>query len=171
MNNMGRYLISAGFFLFIFVLETSFISSLPSVFAMIPLVFGVGVYTFQHQGLIDGFVWIIAYGLLLQVSGMSASLLPFVTYTCVAFIAYVSARHLYSNRSLYGVMACGLTAYVTLVILEAFFYWVQSLKTDQNLFTDFFSFHGWKLATLLMTIMILFTLAKPIRILIRKPSY
>lgn len=117
---MIRVAISAVLFFVAFFIETSFISSLPSIFSTIPIVFGLSVYLIQNQNIYDGIGWMIGYGFLIDLMNMND--IPFYTIsTAIAtLIAVTTARHIFSNRSFYGVMTCSLSSYAALVIVESF---------------------------------------------------
>ncbi|MBI5370219.1 hypothetical protein HZA85_03465 [Candidatus Uhrbacteria bacterium] len=116
---MMRVLISGFFFLAVVLFETSFLSSVPSVLAMTPLVFALSVYLIQHQNRLDGVFWLIGYGIFLEAFHLSVIPLPFLPYAFAATASFISARQVFSNRSLYGIAGCALTGWATAAFGEA----------------------------------------------------
>jgi len=152
---MTRVAISTILFLIVFLIETSFISSLPSLFSAIPLVFVLSIYLIQHQGISDGIAWMIGYGFLMdlmQLGDISFSIIPIFAAVVVAVI---TSKQLFSNRSFYGVIACAISTYATFVLFEAFF--------TSNSWSVFFQTHAERLGMLIVVIAILFSLAPHIR--------
>lgn len=158
-----RMAVSALIFFLVYILETAFVTSMPTIFSLTPVVFALGVYTLQHQGLLDGLIWIIAYGFLLQVLQASAAPWPLLTWTAGSLVSFVSARQLFSNRSLYGVVGCAALGYLTVVAVEAVALFIGSLRASYDVFEGFVILHSWKMGLLILTVFILFRLAKPIR--------
>jgi len=163
---MTRVAISTILFLTVFLIETSFISSLPSIFSAIPLVFALSVYLIQYQGVSDGIAWMIGYGFLtdlMHLSDVSFSTIPILA---AVIVTVISAKHLFSNRSFYGVIACAVSSYATFVLIEAFF--------ASNDWSVFFQTHAERLGMLIVVVAILFSLAPHIRKIVQVmflPSY
>ncbi len=164
---MIRYFISFFFFLFSFFFETSFFTSLPFPFPLTPFVFAIGVYLLQHQGLIDGFVWIVAFGFLVQLLHMNILPFPALSFLIGGVVSVLSARHVFSNRSLYGVVACALTGFLALIITES------SVLVARSLLSSFvpnwsalFVTDGYRIVLLIVVVIILYMLARPIRLLL-----
>lgn len=168
---MIRFLLSFSIFLFSFFFETSFLSSLPFIFSFTPFVFAFGVYLLQHQGFVDGFVWILIYGFFLQVLHLSTSPLPIMSFFIGAVIGLFSARHLFSNRSLYGVVACALTGYLMIIFTEFIIVFSSSLIGPVDpVWSSFFLSHVYRVIMLVVVIIILYLLARPIHLLLRSSS-
>jgi hypothetical protein len=152
---MTRVAISTILFLIVFLIETSFISSLPSLFSAIPLVFALSVYLIQHQGISDGIAWLIGYGFLMdlmKLGDISFSIIPIFAATVVAVI---TSKQLFSNRSFYGVIACAISSYATFVLFGVFF--------TLNNWSVFFQTHAERLGMLIVVVAVLFSLAPHIR--------
>lgn len=130
---MIRFGISMALFLLAFITETSFFASLPSVFATVPLVFAIGVYLIQHQGRMAGLIWILSYGLLVQTLHTSTYPLPLVAYGAGGFTSLIAAKHLFSNRSLYGVVACAWVGFASFVITQACILFVAGLGESSSI--------------------------------------
>lgn len=161
---MTRVIFSFLSFVTVFVVETSFLSSLPSVFSLIPLVFAFGVFLLQHQGLFDGFIWIGLYGLLLQTFDLSTIPFAFFSYTIAAVGVLFTARNIFSNRSLYGVVASGIAGYFILLFLHGCFLLFLYLFGDSFVSWKWFVWdYGQKILLFSLTTCVLFILAWPTR--------
>lgn len=162
---MTRVLLSSVFFLTAFIFETSFLSSLPWIFGLIPFVFALGIYLIQHQGLSDGFFWIVAYGVLLWLLHLNASPISAFAYPLCAWVGWLSARHIFSNRSFYGVVACGIIGMIPLMIVDAGLLFFSSLSTNGNeLWGGFFQYHGWRILLLMLLTLLLFRFSRITRL-------
>ncbi len=169
---MIRYLISGVCFLFVFVMETSFFSSLPSVFAIVPLVFALSVYLIQHEGLTDGLIWIFAYGFLLQNFHLSIAPWPVLSFSIAGLASFLSSRHLFSNRSLYGVVGCAWIGYLCLAGTEALLMFVRTFGNETTVFwVPFLVRRGLEFLLLGVTIMVFFSFARHIRFFLRSQSF
>ncbi len=161
---MTRVLFSSIFFLTVWMFETSFLSSLPSVFSIIPFVFALSVYLIQYHGMIDGLIWIIFYGLFLQIFHLTTIPLPIVSFTVAGFVSYISAKQLFSNRSFYGVAACATAGFLSRLILETIFAFLFSLKKHPVIdWSWFLPIRISEYIMLLCTIFFLFILLRPLR--------
>ncbi len=164
---MIRYALSTILFLLVFLFETSFLSSLPFPFNVTPFVFGTGVYLLQHQGLKDGLMWIIGFGLLTHMLHTSIFPFPALAFLVGAMVSYLSARHVFSNRSLYGVIGCALSGFVGLLITESSVRFIRSLISSFDAdWSVHFVTDGYRIILLVVVIVILYTFAKPIRLLL-----
>ncbi|MBM5790091.1 hypothetical protein FJZ23_03335 [Candidatus Parcubacteria bacterium] len=158
---MTRAWSSLVLFLILFLLETSFATSLPFPFALIPLTFSAAIFRLQHRGLSDGAVWVLAYGLLLQVLPLSASPLPALSWGAAALVSLVSARHIFSNRSLLGVVATGVAGYAAHAVLEATVGFVSSFRGGSAISLGALSeFHGTRIVLFTIMLVILFYLSR-----------
>ncbi len=169
---MTRFLVSGCFFLAAFVFETSFLVSLPLFFSLSPFVFACGVYLIQHHGLLDGFFWILFYGLFIQLFHLHVSPFPLIGYATAAAVCLFTARQVFSNRSLYGVIACGWVGYFLLVLIDAIGRFFQLVGTHvQGQWSDYFLTQGKIFLVLAFTLFVLFTFARPLRILIHSRTF
>lgn len=169
---MMRYFVSGICFLLLWIIETSFFSSLPSFVAVTPIVFASAVYLIQYQGLMDGFVWILLYGILLQVFHLTTSPFPLLGFCVAATASLLSARHVFSNRSFYGVAACALTGFFSLVVTESLLLLFQSFGSKKNILWGwFFQIRAQEAIMLVFSIGCLFILARPIRRFLRLSTY
>jgi uncharacterized membrane protein len=117
----------------------------------------------------DGFVWIVVFGFLLQLLHISIFPFPALGFMIAGIVSLLSARHVFSNRSLYGIIACALTGFLALMITEFGVLLAQSLTSsvDQD-WSVLFLIYGYRAALLIAVVIILYTLAKPIRLLFKQ---
>ncbi|MEK7614887.1 MAG: hypothetical protein AAB431_00700 [Patescibacteria group bacterium] len=161
---MTRFFLSAGFFLITFLFETSFFSSLPSFLALTPLVFGLSIYLIQHEGMMDGFVWMVLYGILMDLFHIAPIPFSFFAWVIAAGLSVLMARHVFSNRSFYGVLGCAFGGYLCLMLSETIILFLQSL-TDK-LVVDWSIFFHTALQQSLMLLCVMsfiFAIARRIR--------
>lgn len=126
----GRVAISVAVFALLASLELAFVSSLPWPLNVAPLVFAASVYVAQHRGLVLDVWWMPAYGLLLDVLGLNRAPLSVLALGISAVVvAYLSRAHL-SNRSLYGVLACGAAGYAVFAGIQGLTLLVSSFFSD-----------------------------------------
>jgi hypothetical protein len=118
---MIRIMSSVGLFLALWVIERAFVSALPWPLAALPLTLTVGVYLRQHLSLRDGLAWIVAAGVLNDLTGLTSFPLSTVSALVAAAVCHLTSREVFSNRSLYGILACtgasALAASLTRVLL------------------------------------------------------
>lgn len=129
---MIRILISIFAFILFFVFETSFLNSLPWFFPSIPFVFGLSVFLIQHYGISDGALWIFGYGLLLDLFHLDGLSFSFASAIVASAIAILSARHVFSNRSFYGVVSCVICSFVSWTIVESVVIFFRLLSSPIN---------------------------------------
>lgn len=99
--------VSLASFVAIAVVQTSFFASLPGPLAHTPLVLATGVYLVQHADEWQGAVWIVGFGAFLDLFAIPSFPAETFSYAVAAAAAYLLSRHLLSNRSWYGLVACG----------------------------------------------------------------
>lgn len=166
---MIRFFISTILFFVVFVFETSFLSSLPWFFPSVPFVFGLSVYLIQHEGIVDGAVWIFAFGLLFdiaQLNGLSVSTAPAIAASVAALL---SARHLFSNRSFYGMIACAFCSYTVWILVDSIIIFIRLLSSPMDDFwRQYFIVHGYRLLLLVLFVGIMFVFGQRMRGVIYK---
>ena len=149
-------------------IETSFFSSFYGFLSLTPFVFLVSVYLLQHHNISSAVVWMIVHGIILDITQMGS--IPFLTiaYTITALVAYVSSKRIFSNRSFYGVIACTLTSFFTLVLVQMTTVWIRSF--GQGSFFDMYLWKDTELQLILVLIFmpILFSFAKHIKTMLEK---
>ncbi|OGL66471.1 hypothetical protein A2856_02150 [Candidatus Uhrbacteria bacterium RIFCSPHIGHO2_01_FULL_63_20] len=116
---MIRYATSGVVFLALFLAERAFIASLPAPFAAAPLVLAAGVYAVQHLSLPDGVAWILLGGI--ASDALALTPFPYATASSVAASACAVSlsRSVFTNRSIYGILACGSAAIVAKALAGA----------------------------------------------------
>lgn len=103
---MIRIMSSAALFLLLWTLERAFVSALPWPFSTLPLVLTVGVYLVQHLSVRDGEAWILAAGVMNDLTGLTRFPLSTLSALAAAAVCHLTSREVFSNRSLYGILAC-----------------------------------------------------------------
>lgn len=161
---MMRFLIASGLFLFLFALQTSFINSLPGVLALTPLFFAINIYLIQHHSFGIATIWLLSFGLLLDILHIGDAPLETLSYGLAAFAALLTSRNVFSNRSLYGIMGCGLFSFVTLSSGQIAMTFLSNLNRETVLLWDIF-FHElvWKAGSMVVLLILFFQFAHLIR--------
>jgi len=110
-------LFSLGLLIFV-LLEISFISALSPILRLAPLTFAAGVTLLQHHGVKEGVWLLVGYGIVLDLFAIGNVAPASIGFFIAAFAAYWFAQRVFSNRSYYGLIGCGLTVYVILLITQ-----------------------------------------------------
>ncbi len=105
---MKPFLFLAGIFLVLVALEFSFIASLPGWIAMTPVIVAVSLSLSVHFGKRETLWFMVAQGFFLDVLHLGILPLETVSYAIAASAAYLCARFVFSGRSFYGLIACGI---------------------------------------------------------------
>ncbi len=159
-----RFFFSAIFFLIAFLFETSFFSSLPSYLALTPLVFGLSIYLIQHEGMMDGFVWMVLYGILIDLLHIAPIPFSLFAWIVAAGMSVLMARQVFSNRSFYGVLGCAFAGYVCLMLSETVILFLQSLTDKLAIdWSIFFQTVLQQSFMLLCVMIVIFAVARRIR--------
>lgn len=104
---MSRALAWLALFLGLAIVQTSFFASLPGTLAYTPFVLSSGVYLVQHVGQRFGAYAVAGIGLWVSLLGIAVFPAEWFATAAAGVVAYASARHVFSNRSWYGLLACG----------------------------------------------------------------
>ena len=107
---MRQTIIWAATFFLLVVIQTSFLASLPSPFNYVPLLFAASIWLIQQEESLAGAAWLIGFGFWLDVWGIGGLPASTLAYSATAIAAVVSARRLFTHRSLYGVFSCACIA-------------------------------------------------------------
>ncbi len=138
-------------------LETGLVAAVPGPLRFLPFVLAVGVYLTQSRSLPAG-PWLIAgFGLFLDGFGLAS--VPFQTgaYALAAVAAAVSSRELFSNRSLSGLLGCGLLAWATHALVQTAVWFVAGLDDPmQPPWGDYAWWLVWRLALLSLSLAVLY---------------
>lgn len=155
-------------FLALAILQTSFFASLPGLLAYTPLVIAAGVYLVQHGGERAGAFWIAGFGLFLDILSLASFPLETASYAAAGIAAYVSAQHLFSNRSWYGLIACGTSAVLSLNAVRAAILAAVALRHPERVsWAAFGDTLLWNLILVAMLLTVFFAFAKQIRTFMR----
>lgn len=161
---MMRILLSLCGFLFLVVLQSSFIPSLPWVFAAIPVMVASSTYLVQHLSLTDGAWWLIGFGLSLDILGIGLAPFETISYSLAGIVTIVGAKHLFSNRSLYGVFGSAFTALAVIAISESIILSLVWLRQPELVEWSTFLTYYWQAAiTLIIPLLFLFSFARQAR--------
>ena len=167
---MARNILLILFFLLTVALQLSFIASLPWFFPATPLVLVLSVYLIQLHSILACSSWLIFYGLILDYLHLGSGPLEILTHGAAAVAAVLFARRLFSNRSLYGVVACVLASYFVWrffqILLLLIFFWLRSLEVDWR---HFLSDTGWGALLSVLLTTVLFYSAGRMRQGLRRP--
>lgn len=148
--------------IFFSILETSFFGSLPGFLTLTPLVLAISVYLVQHQGVHLFVWWLPAHGLFLDSLSPGFTVYDFFPYIVSAILISLTAKHLFSNRSYYGVLSCALTGCVGLIVAEAGLFLLQHIAHVSVDWLTFLSESVLRLILLLVVITFFYPFAKPI---------
>ena len=161
---MTRHIISFILFLALFIIEISFFSSLPYPISLTPLVFASSVYLLQHQDVNITVFWLFFYGAGLSILHLNIAPFEPISYSIAALVAFFSAKHIFSNRSFYGVCACLFSSYVALFVMQTLFIFIQTGTSHRIIhWGTFLQFQSVRLLMMLILIFIFFPLAGRIK--------
>ncbi|HBP00314.1 MAG: hypothetical protein UU48_C0019G0006 [Candidatus Uhrbacteria bacterium GW2011_GWF2_41_16] len=158
-------------FFLLFFLETSLIGFLPEPLRFFPLLLACSVYAIQHVGTPVGFWWLVGEGFAFDFWKIGT--VPYETLIgfCTGFVGIIVARHLFSNRSLYGVLGCATICYGVQQALHACFLWILSWRNDLFVsWSAYISFTIWQGILLVILLSICFFFARRIRFFFRHLS-
>lgn len=151
-------------FLMLAIVQTSFFSSLPGVLAYTPLVIAAGIYLRQHVQEESGALWIVAFGLFLDVLAIPSFPLETLSYGAAAVMVSLTSQHVFSNRSWYGLLACGGSAVVAMNVVRAITLGIVSLRHPERVSWHAFGNTAlWNLVLLFALLAIFFAFAGQIR--------
>ncbi len=107
--------------------QTSFIAALPGWLSLIPLVVALGVFGIQYFTSPAFILTLLAYGIWVDFLGIGRIDWETISWMVAGAATLLAARWLFSNRSWYGLMACGVacgfTHTVVALILMSLFSW------------------------------------------------
>jgi len=161
---MIRILLSLFGFLILIVLQSSFIPSLPWIFSATPIIVASSTYLVQHFSLSDGAWWLIAFGLSLDTLNIGQAPLETLSYTLAAIAITIGAKHLFSNRSLYGVIGSALTALTVIFISESIILSLVWLRQPEIVDWSIHWTYFWQaIITVIIPLIALFSFARSLR--------
>lgn len=169
---MKRLAVIIGFFLLLAVVQNSFFASLPGALPLFPLILTVGVYLLQHQSQSLGGWLIVANGIFFDYWHLQNVPLETLSYSLTALAAWYMAKHVFSNRSLYGVLACGLTSLVILKVMQMGILGLLWLRETESVSWDYFYQEAFWTALLMISgLIILFPFANRIKKILQKTFF
>jgi hypothetical protein len=115
---MIKTLIYIAAFLGLFTIEVSFIYSLPAPLDRLPIMIVGVVFLYLYAGFSDVIWWMVFHGILLDTFSLSFVPLHWLAYIVAAIVTILASRHIFSNRSFYGVAATTSIAIATLLAVE-----------------------------------------------------
>ncbi len=165
---MTRVLSPIVLFLTLVVLQTSFFASLPGALAYTPFAFSAGVYLVQHGGQRLGAVAVAGIGLWVAALGISTFPGEWVAAIAGGVTAHVSARNVFSNRSWYGLIACGCLALTTQAVVQSALLGLTQLRHPEAVsWPSFFHAFATTFVLNILLLTIFFAAARPIRKFLR----
>jgi hypothetical protein len=108
---MIRWTVLVGLFVLLSTVELSFISALSPTLRTIPFLFAVSITLLQHHGVRAGAWYVAAFGVLLDAFGLSVAFPMAPGAMLAALAADRFSRAVFSNRSYYGLIGCGASAF------------------------------------------------------------
>jgi len=150
--------------LLVVIIQLGFIASLPSPFSYTPLMFLVGVYFIERGRFEVGIVWLISFGLLMDVLRVSDAPLDTVSYVLAAVCAHVLVRRIFSQRSFFGTFAISYGSLIILSISEilfTFLYWM--VAPEKVVWINTWRLVAWRGLLLLVLLLFLLLFARRVR--------
>lgn len=136
--------------------ETGFVASIPGPLGFLPFTLAAGTYLTQSRGWWGG-PWLIAgFGLFSDAAGLSPIPGQTFAYAAAAAAAWLSARELFSNRSLYGILGCGVVAWGAHTVTQTLIWAVQRFTRGGADLSSYASWVGWRLVLSLFLLSIFF---------------
>jgi rod shape-determining protein MreD len=161
---MTRLVALLALFLLLVIVQTSFFASLPGLLAYTPLVLAAAVYLLQHVGERAGALWILWLGVFLDLLAIPSFPLESISYAAAALVAYLSAQRIFSNRSWYGLIACGVLTVLTLSSIRALTLGVILIRRPERVsWNAYFDTLFWDLALMVVLLSVFFLFARHIR--------
>lgn len=155
-------------FLLLAVVQTSFFASLPGLLAYAPLVVACGVYLRQHVQERSGALWIAGFGIFLDLLPIPSFPFETVSYAAAAVVATLTAGRVFSNRSWYGLLACGASSVAALGAARAVVLGIVSLRRPELVsWTAFGETFLWNMLLLPVLLSLCFAFAGQIRSFLR----
>ncbi|NQV89759.1 MAG: hypothetical protein HQ488_05525 [Parcubacteria group bacterium] len=115
MTKIVIYLVA---FLALFTLEISFVYSLPAPLDRLPIMIIGVVFLYLYAGFPNVIWWMVFHGILLDTFSLSFVPLHWAAYMVAAVITTLASKHIFSNRSFYGVAATTSMAIGAMLVME-----------------------------------------------------
>ncbi|MFA4846490.1 MAG: hypothetical protein WC654_08130, partial [Patescibacteria group bacterium] len=108
-------------FLLLTSFELGFIYALPFPVDRLPLVLVVSVFAFQSLDIRQSAWWVVLHGVMLDFLRVSFVPWEAVSYGVASIVLILASRHLFSNRSFWGVLGTFTLGLVALLCMEILF--------------------------------------------------
>ena len=158
-----RWVFTIGLFILLFLIETSFVSGLPLPYRLSPLVFASSIYFVQHQGYSLAVWWLVLHGLLLDILHIGATNVDTIGYVIAGFASLQLSKHIFTNRSFYGVLMNGILSFFVLVATLTMIMFIASFFGSDIQWLSHVQEYGWRFLLLIGLIIILYPFASHIR--------
>ncbi|MFH1314857.1 MAG: hypothetical protein ABIH67_00490 [Candidatus Uhrbacteria bacterium] len=130
---MVKFIFYFALFIGLFCLETSFIASLPKPLSYTPLILASSIFLIQYRSSWIGICWLAGYGLLLDLFGLAMFKPQLLLYSLVGLATWQLSKHLFTNRSLYGILGSGLVAFIMVSFTEIAYLLFQAFFLENDL--------------------------------------
>lgn len=114
-------------------MELGFISALPFPVDRLPFVLVVCVFLFQSLDVRPSAWWVVLHGLFLDLLQTSSVRLEILSYALAAVVLVLASRHLFSNRSFWGISGTFTLSLLALTCMEVLISVFQSIFQDFSL--------------------------------------
>ncbi len=152
----ARVLWAVPVFLLVAFFETGFLASIPGPIGFAPFALALGTYLTQSRGWWGG-PWLIAsFGLFLDASGLAPVPGQTLAYAAAAWAAWLSARELFSNRSLYGILGCGAVAWAAHAVVQTAAWALAQAAGAAGSFAAYAAWMGWRLLLVFALVSVFF---------------
>ncbi len=156
---MIRPFLGIFFFLLLASMEVGFVYALPFPIDRTPLVLVVSVFIFQSMDIRPSVWWVAVHGLVIDLLHISFVSFEFISYTIASVALILCSRHLFSNRSFWGILGTFTISLLTLTLAEIFFAIVGILEKSYALsLHDLLLVRAWSWALGSIVLLFLFPL-------------
>jgi len=153
------------FVLLLILIELSFVAALPFGFSAAPLVFLVLIYVLQRHNNHSALAWMVFYGFTLDYFHLSVAFPETLNYLFAAIVAYFVARHMFSQHSFYGVLACASVSYCTIIIAQLLGLTLQWVSNPILVhWADYFDFVFWRYVMMVVLLFFVYPFGKRIHL-------
>ncbi len=124
------------FFVLLSMCELGFVSALPFPVDRLPLVLVASVFLFQSLDVRPAAWWMVLHGVFLDLLQTSSIRFEIVPHAVAALVLVLASRHLFSNRSFWGVLGTFALSLFALSCTEILLSIFQALFEDFSLSFD-----------------------------------
>ncbi|MBI5793640.1 hypothetical protein HZA87_00940 [Candidatus Uhrbacteria bacterium] len=141
--------------------ELGFISALPFPMDRTPLLLVVSVFLFQSFDVGPSAWWVVFHGLMLDLMGTSFVRLETLSYSAAAVVLVLCSRHLFSNRSFWGILGTFTLSLLALTCMEVILSVFQVIFQNGSLsFQALLSLRLWGLGMGAILLLLFFPLSE-----------